>query len=94
MKPGMAHLEALYFQTVALGAGAEVIAAALSAFFTGLGINRVVMIVDTSAALDERRARLRLDFRPFRPARPGHRRGRLGHRDVALVSRGGLCRAG
>ncbi len=47
----MAHLEAIYFQTVALGAGAEVIAGALSAFFTGLGINRVVMIVDTSAAL-------------------------------------------
>ena len=50
-EPRMAHLEAIYFQTVAWGAGAEVIAGALSAFFTGLGINRVVMIVDTSAAL-------------------------------------------
>ncbi len=47
----MAHLEAIYFQTAAWGAGAEVMAGALSAFFTGLGINRVVMIVDTSAAL-------------------------------------------
>jgi MATE family multidrug resistance protein len=45
----MAHFEAIYFQTVAWGAGAEVIAAALSAFFTGLGINRVVMVVDLSA---------------------------------------------
>ena len=88
----MAALEALYFQTVAFGAGAEVIAAALSAFFTGLGINRVVMVVDTSAALINARARLRLDLRPFRPARPGHRRGRLGHRRLALVSRRRLCR--
>ncbi len=88
----MAHLEAIYFQTAALGAGAEVMAAALSAFFTGLGINRVVMIVDIVGRAAERRARLRLDFRPFRLARAGHRRGRLGHRDVALVSRGGLCR--
>ncbi len=47
----MAHLEAIYFQTAAWGAGAEVMAGALSAFFTGLGINRVVMIVDMSAAL-------------------------------------------
>ena len=47
----MAHLEAIYFQTAAWGAGAEVMAGALSAFFTGLGINRVVMIVNTSAAL-------------------------------------------
>lgn len=47
----LAELETLYFQTVAFGAGAEVIAAALSAFFTGLGRNRVVMIVDSSAAL-------------------------------------------
>lgn len=48
---GLADLEALYFQTVAFGAGAEVIAAALSALFTGLGRNRVVMVVDSSASL-------------------------------------------
>lgn len=47
----LAELESLYFQTVAFGAGAEVIAAALSGFFTGLGRNRVVMMVDSSAAL-------------------------------------------
>ncbi len=49
--PELAKLEALYFQTVAWGAGAEVMAAALSAFFTGLGKNAVVMVVDTSASL-------------------------------------------
>jgi MATE family multidrug resistance protein len=49
--PEIANLEAIYFQIVAFGAGAEIIAAALSAFFTGLGRNRVVMAVDTSASL-------------------------------------------
>jgi multidrug resistance protein, MATE family len=49
-EPEMAHLEVLYFQAVAFGAGAEVIAAALSAFFTGLGRTRVVMVIDTSAS--------------------------------------------
>jgi multidrug resistance protein, MATE family len=47
----MARLETLYFQIVAFGAGAEIIAAAISAFFTGLGVNRVVMVVDTTASL-------------------------------------------
>lgn len=46
-----AALETVYFQTAAFGAGAEIMAAALAAFFTGLGINRVVMVVDTSASL-------------------------------------------
>ena len=50
-KTELARLEALYFQTVAFGAGAEVMAAAMSAFFTGLGKNRVVMVVDTSASV-------------------------------------------
>jgi multidrug resistance protein, MATE family len=47
----LAGFETVFFQTAAFGAGAEVIAAALSAFFTGLGRNRVVMIVDSAAAL-------------------------------------------
>jgi MATE family multidrug resistance protein len=47
----LAALEAIYFQVAAVGAGAEVMAGAMSAFFTGLGRNRVVMIVDTSASL-------------------------------------------
>jgi multidrug resistance protein, MATE family len=50
-EPQLAKYESLYFQVAAFGAGAEVIAASLSAFFTGLGKNRVVMIVDCSAAL-------------------------------------------
>ncbi len=49
--PELAGLEAIYFQTVAFGAGAEVIAGAMSAFFTGLGRNRIVMVVDTSASV-------------------------------------------
>ena len=47
----LARLETIYLQSVALGAGAMVIAAALSSFFTGLGRNRVVMVVDTLASL-------------------------------------------
>lgn len=47
----IAELETTYFQTLAFGAGAAVISAALAAFFTGLGHSRVVMIVDSSAAL-------------------------------------------
>jgi multidrug resistance protein, MATE family len=50
-KPELANLEAIYFRTVAFAAGGEVIAAALSAFFTGLGVNRVVMVVDSLASL-------------------------------------------
>ncbi len=46
-----AALETVYFQTVAFGAAAEVIAAALAGFFTGLGKNRVVMVVDSTASL-------------------------------------------
>ena len=47
----IAELETTYFQTLAFGAGAAVISAALAAFFTGLGHSRIVMIVDSSAAL-------------------------------------------
>ena len=47
----IAELETTYFQTLAFGAGATVISAALAAFFTGLGHSRVVMIVDSGAAL-------------------------------------------
>ncbi len=42
--------ETLYFQVCTFGAGAEILAAALAAFFTGLGNNRVVMGVDSLAA--------------------------------------------
>jgi MATE family multidrug resistance protein len=47
----LADLEAIYFRTAAFGAGAEVIAGAMSAFFTGLGRNRVVMVIDSLASL-------------------------------------------
>jgi len=47
----LAAQETLYFQPCTFGAGAEIIAAALAAFFTGLGVNRVVMVVDSLAAL-------------------------------------------
>jgi multidrug resistance protein, MATE family len=49
-EPSLAHQETLYYQVCTFGAGADVIGAALSAFFTGLGKNRIVMIVDVSAA--------------------------------------------
>jgi multidrug resistance protein, MATE family len=49
--PALVAEETIFFQTCCLGAGAEIIAASLAAFFTGLGINRVVMIVDTVAAI-------------------------------------------
>jgi multidrug resistance protein, MATE family len=47
----MASHEALYFQTALFGAGAEVIAASMAAFFTGRGVTWVVMLVDSSASL-------------------------------------------
>jgi MATE family multidrug resistance protein len=45
----LASLEALFFQTALFGAGAEVIAASLAAFFIGRGVTWVVMLVDSSA---------------------------------------------
>ncbi len=43
-------LEVLYFQVLALGGGATVVAAAQAAFFTGRGATLVVMMVDSLAA--------------------------------------------
>jgi multidrug resistance protein, MATE family len=50
-EPYLAKLEVVFFQIAVFGAGAEIIAAALSGFFIGLGRNRVVMTIDTSAAM-------------------------------------------
>ena len=50
-QPEVAALETLFFQVSTLGAGAEIMAASLSAFFTGLGAMRVVMVVDTLATI-------------------------------------------
>lgn len=47
----MARLESDYFQALAYGGGATVIAAAQAAFFTGLGRTRVVMVADMVVAV-------------------------------------------
>ncbi|MFZ1935160.1 MAG: MATE family efflux transporter [Thermoguttaceae bacterium] len=47
----LADQEVLFFRTALFGAGAEIIAAAMAAFFTGRGVTRVVMLVDSSAWL-------------------------------------------
>ncbi|OHB66623.1 MAG: hypothetical protein A2V70_00790 [Planctomycetes bacterium RBG_13_63_9] len=47
----VACLEVIYYQILCFGAAAQVIAAAMSCFFTGRGRMRVVMVVDASAAL-------------------------------------------
>jgi MATE family multidrug resistance protein len=49
--PEIAAHEVTYFQIVAVGGGASVLAAAMSSFFSGLGNTRVVMLVDTLSAL-------------------------------------------
>jgi MATE family multidrug resistance protein len=49
--PEIDHQEVLYFQTLTLGAGALVISAAMSSFFTGRGLTRVVMFVDVAGSL-------------------------------------------
>jgi multidrug resistance protein, MATE family len=49
--PAIVGQEIIYFQALAYGGGATVVAAALAAFFTGLGATRVVMFVDVGAAL-------------------------------------------
>lgn len=49
--PEIVALETAYFQALNYAAGAMVIGAALSAFFTGRGDARTVMIVDSLAAL-------------------------------------------
>lgn len=43
--------EAIYYRALTLGAGGGVISAAFSSFFTGLERTKVVMVVDSSAAL-------------------------------------------
>jgi MATE family multidrug resistance protein len=50
-EPQVLWLEVTYFQTLTFGAGGTIIAAAMAAFFTGRGKTRVVMCVDSSAAL-------------------------------------------
>ena len=49
--PGMVRLEATYLQVNCWGAGAAVISAAYSSFFTGRGEMRVVMIIDIAASV-------------------------------------------
>jgi MATE family multidrug resistance protein len=49
--PEIIRQEVLYFQTLSLGAGALVISAALSSFYTGRGLTRVVMFVDVTGSL-------------------------------------------
>jgi multidrug resistance protein, MATE family len=49
--PEVARLEASYYGVLAFGAGGALVAAALSAFFTGRGETRIVMLVDGAAAL-------------------------------------------
>ena len=46
-KAELAVLETLFYQTALFGAGAEVMAAALTAFFVGRGVTWVVMVVDS-----------------------------------------------
>lgn len=47
----LAGLEATYYQALNLGAGAVIIAGALSSFFTGRGMTWIVMLVDLAAVL-------------------------------------------
>ena len=44
-------MEAVYYQVLAFGAGGNVIAAAMSSFFTGRRDNRVVMVVSCATSL-------------------------------------------
>lgn len=50
-EPHVVELEAAYFRIVVLGAGGALLGGALSAFFTGCGRTRVVMVVDGAAAI-------------------------------------------
>jgi len=51
VSPEIAALEVEYFYTLSFSGGAHVFAAALSAFFSGRGNVRVIMVVDTLAAV-------------------------------------------
>ena len=57
-EPAIAQLETAYYRVLTFGAGAALLGAAQSAFFTGIGATRVVMIVDGAAAL----ANIALDY--------------------------------
>lgn len=57
-EPDIQREEVIYFQVLAFGGGAMVISAATSSFFTGRGKVRIVMVVDTAAAL----ANIGLDY--------------------------------
>ena len=50
-EPAIAALEVTYYEILAFGAGGTLLATNFSAFFTGLGRTRVVMVVDTLAAV-------------------------------------------
>jgi len=47
----VACLEVIYYQVMCFGAAAQVMAAAMSSFFTGRGKTHVVMVVDSTSAL-------------------------------------------
>ena len=49
--PEVARAETAYYQVLTCGAGAAIVAAAFTSFFTGRGSTRVVMVVDTMAAV-------------------------------------------
>ncbi len=49
--PQVACLEVIYYQVLCFGAAGQVVAAAMSSFFTGRGRTAVVMAVDCTAAL-------------------------------------------
>jgi len=49
--PEMQRLEVVYFQVLALGAGAVVVSSAQSSFYTGRGLTRVVMFVNCAGTL-------------------------------------------
>jgi len=49
--PSVVHQEAIYFQVLALGAGASVISGAQSCFYTGRGLTGIVMLVNCLGTL-------------------------------------------
>jgi MATE family multidrug resistance protein len=48
--PALVELESVYYQTLSWGAGGVILAAALSTYFTGRGLTKTVMIVDSFVA--------------------------------------------
>ncbi len=49
--PQVAPLEVIYYQVLCFGSGAQVVAAAMSSFFSGRGQTSVVMVVDCTTSL-------------------------------------------